>query len=491
MDLVSSRGTMVRISALPKYAVLGAGIAGLLSFFVIFGMSIGWLVVAWDAVLSMVLLRLPAVLLVVLGGVGVARRSFGRSLAVAALFAGLLELAMWAILYGSFSSPDLFQRFGLALHLAAALLATFAAVFALIRPDRRGAAIPDGPTASETAGALASAGAPGAPPNQRSGLLRTAIGVVALAFCVLVLVAVMTGPGDQKAPASGPDAEKLTQLGIRHRDQNEPTEALELFDQALAADPAYAKALYNRTVVLHFDLGRTEEAKQALDKLLSLQRSGAEVPDLSDLQQVIGRASPKAALEQTPSSSSDLLPATGRESRIPECRMFVDRVSMDELRDRSDAKLREYHRIKDDLSRLGSQIRLTHELQLISAMMLAKHGEMQKALERLEKLLEGLEDASSSDVAAICGDTRENCFLVQAQLLRGTIHLLLSTQDSDSRRIHRAQAATWMKIAAENGHAEAACRLAAFYETGLGVQQNAAEARRWLRVARAGGAVVE
>ncbi len=79
------------------------------------------------------------------------------------------------------------------------------------------------------------------------------------------------------------DPNLLTDLAVAYRNQHEPQKALTLLDHALEIDPSHWQALYNKTVVLNFDLHRHQEAVAALARLEALKKKKAEIPDLSTL----------------------------------------------------------------------------------------------------------------------------------------------------------------------------------------------------------------
>ena len=59
----------------------------------------------------------------------------------------------------------------------------------------------------------------------------------------------------------------------------------------------------------------------------------------------------------------------------------------------------------------------------------------------------------------------------------------LSAADAAYQRADYAEAARWLRVAAEQGDATAQFNLAVLYDTGEGLQQNYAEAVRWYRLA--------
>ena len=80
------------------------------------------------------------------------------------------------------------------------------------------------------------------------------------------------------------DPNVLTDLAVVYRNLQQPERSLELLDRALGAEPAHWQAVYNKVVVLHFDLHRHDEAARALQRLEEIKASNPEVPDLTALE---------------------------------------------------------------------------------------------------------------------------------------------------------------------------------------------------------------
>ena len=62
----------------------------------------------------------------------------------------------------------------------------------------------------------------------------------------------------------------LTDLGIMYRRVDQPNKAIELFDQAMNADPAHEMSIFNKGIVLYYDLENIEGAKETWMKLVEL-----------------------------------------------------------------------------------------------------------------------------------------------------------------------------------------------------------------------------
>jgi tetratricopeptide (TPR) repeat protein len=82
----------------------------------------------------------------------------------------------------------------------------------------------------------------------------------------------------------GGDPNVLTDLAVVYRNLQQPERSLALLDQAIAISPGHWQAVYNKVVVLHFDLHRHDEAAAALARLKEIKSSNPEVPDLSTIE---------------------------------------------------------------------------------------------------------------------------------------------------------------------------------------------------------------
>lgn len=67
----------------------------------------------------------------------------------------------------------------------------------------------------------------------------------------------------------------LVDLGVMYRAVRQPLKAVECFDKALAVNGAHQFALRNKGAVLHYDLGKTQEAKEAWRALLRINPNAA------------------------------------------------------------------------------------------------------------------------------------------------------------------------------------------------------------------------
>lgn len=81
-----------------------------------------------------------------------------------------------------------------------------------------------------------------------------------------------------------------TDLAVVYRNLSEPARALELLEHSLTLDDSQWQTWYNKVVVLEIDLGRSDEAASALDRLRQLREENPSIPDLSGLEEMIRRS---------------------------------------------------------------------------------------------------------------------------------------------------------------------------------------------------------
>lgn len=67
------------------------------------------------------------------------------------------------------------------------------------------------------------------------------------------------------------NSDVLSDLGIMYRQSGAPQKAIEAFDRALAVDPDHYWSLFNKGVVLHYDLGKTEDAVRCWQGVLDIK----------------------------------------------------------------------------------------------------------------------------------------------------------------------------------------------------------------------------
>lgn len=91
----------------------------------------------------------------------------------------------------------------------------------------------------------------------------------------------------QKALAIKPDnADVLTDLGIMFRDEKMYEQALDSFQKAIKVNSKHQNALFNKGVVLFFDMNRLDEGRAAWRELLVVN-PGAKTPDGKSVRELI------------------------------------------------------------------------------------------------------------------------------------------------------------------------------------------------------------
>jgi cytochrome c-type biogenesis protein CcmH/NrfG len=66
------------------------------------------------------------------------------------------------------------------------------------------------------------------------------------------------------------DANLWTDLGVMYRRSGEPEKAVEAFTKAMAMDAGHTQSRFNQGIVLHYDLGRTAEAIEIWQQVLTI-----------------------------------------------------------------------------------------------------------------------------------------------------------------------------------------------------------------------------
>ena len=79
------------------------------------------------------------------------------------------------------------------------------------------------------------------------------------------------------------DVNVLTDLAVVYRNIGQPERALEILAEVIEIAPEHWQAVYNRVIVLHFDLHHHDQAVQALEALEQLAQSNSQIPDLSGM----------------------------------------------------------------------------------------------------------------------------------------------------------------------------------------------------------------
>ncbi|MGI9537670.1 MAG: tetratricopeptide repeat protein [Desulfocapsaceae bacterium] len=66
------------------------------------------------------------------------------------------------------------------------------------------------------------------------------------------------------------NANLWTDLGVMYRRSGDPEKAIEAFDKAISMDNSHAPSKFNKGIVLHFDIGNTEEAIKSWQSVLAI-----------------------------------------------------------------------------------------------------------------------------------------------------------------------------------------------------------------------------
>ena len=90
------------------------------------------------------------------------------------------------------------------------------------------------------------------------------------------------------------NANLLTDLGVMYRRSGDSLKAIEAFDRAMALDPEHQPSRLNKGIVLHFDLGKTNEAVAVWRSVLALNpnaKMANGVPLDEFIEQIISESS--------------------------------------------------------------------------------------------------------------------------------------------------------------------------------------------------------
>ncbi len=79
------------------------------------------------------------------------------------------------------------------------------------------------------------------------------------------------------------DPNVLTDLAVVYRNLDKPERALEILAKVISAAPKHWQAVYNRVIIMHFDLHLHDEAIEALGQLEKLAQKNSQIPDLGGL----------------------------------------------------------------------------------------------------------------------------------------------------------------------------------------------------------------
>jgi len=66
------------------------------------------------------------------------------------------------------------------------------------------------------------------------------------------------------------NANLWTDLGVMYRRSGDPQKAIETFEKAMSMDSSHTPSRFNKGIVLHFDLGRSEEAIKSWQSVLAI-----------------------------------------------------------------------------------------------------------------------------------------------------------------------------------------------------------------------------
>ncbi len=89
------------------------------------------------------------------------------------------------------------------------------------------------------------------------------------------------------------DANLWTDLGVMYRRSGDPQKAIEAFDKAISMDAGHVQSRFNKGIVLHFDLGRTEEAIKSWQSVLAINPNYKTANDMP-LQDLIAKVQSQA-----------------------------------------------------------------------------------------------------------------------------------------------------------------------------------------------------
>ncbi|MEE4270722.1 MAG: tetratricopeptide repeat protein [Thermoanaerobaculales bacterium] len=93
-----------------------------------------------------------------------------------------------------------------------------------------------------------------------------------------------------EANGRGDDPNVLTDLAVVYRNLGQTQNALEKLDHAIEIDGEHWQALYNKVIVLNFDLHDHDAAKQTFARLEAVAEANPQVPDLSPIRaEVLGK----------------------------------------------------------------------------------------------------------------------------------------------------------------------------------------------------------
>ena len=89
----------------------------------------------------------------------------------------------------------------------------------------------------------------------------------------------------QRALKAAPnDADVMTDMAVVERNLGSHEQALKTLDHVLQIDPNHWQALYNKAIILNYDLHEHQEAAAVVDQLEKMRAGNPAIPDLSSLK---------------------------------------------------------------------------------------------------------------------------------------------------------------------------------------------------------------
>ncbi|MCG6964232.1 MAG: tetratricopeptide repeat protein [Acidobacteria bacterium] len=80
------------------------------------------------------------------------------------------------------------------------------------------------------------------------------------------------------------DADVMTDMAVVERNLGSHEQALKTLDRVLQIDPNHWQALYNKAIILNFDLHQHQKAAAVVDQLEKMRANNPAIPDLSSLK---------------------------------------------------------------------------------------------------------------------------------------------------------------------------------------------------------------
>lgn len=80
------------------------------------------------------------------------------------------------------------------------------------------------------------------------------------------------------------DTNVMTDMAVVERNLGLHKEALQTLDRVLEIDPSHWQALYNKVIILNYDLHQHQDAAAVLMQLEDMRKNDSAIPDLSSLK---------------------------------------------------------------------------------------------------------------------------------------------------------------------------------------------------------------